>query len=96
MYRYSVSFKDELCALPEWGRAAAASGIKRIEFSCIQSTPVETLIRAVSGPEGMRNAGIVEFSGIHISFGGERRNIDFPGNIGISFGVNHLCGQGEA
>ena len=78
MYRYSVSFKDELCALPEWGRAAAASGIKRIEFSCTQSTPVETLTRAVSGLEKMQNAGDVQVSSIHIPFGGERWNIAHP------------------
>ena len=75
MYHYAVSFKDEMCALPEWGRAAAASKIRRIEFSCVQSTPVGTLKLAISGLEKLQNAGGIEVASIHIPFGGDRWNI---------------------
>ena len=75
MYHYSVAFRDEMCALPEWGRAAAASKIKRIEFSCVQSTPVETLNLAISRLEKLQSSGEVEVASIHIPFGVERWNI---------------------
>ena len=75
MYRYSVSFKDDACIRPEWGAAAAASKIKRIEFSCSQSTPVQTLTRAVAALEKLQKDGAVEVSSIHIPFGAERWNI---------------------
>ncbi len=78
MYRYAVSFPDEFCALPEWGKAAAASRIKRIEFSCGEAAPVGILTRAVSMLEEMQSDRSVEVSSIHIPFGGERWNIAHP------------------
>ena len=81
MYRYSVSFNDAMCARPEWGAAAAASKIKRIEFSCSQSTPVLVLNRAVAALEKLQKDGAVEVSSIHIPFGGERWNIAHPDEV---------------
>ena len=75
MYRYSVSFNNESCALPEWQRAAAASKIKRIELSCAHSTPPETLSRTVSALEDMQKKQKLEVASIHIPFAGDRWNI---------------------
>lgn len=75
MYRYSVSFSDEFCAMPEWRRAAAASKIKRIELSCAHSTPPETLSRTVSALDEMQKKKELEVASIHIPFAGDRWNI---------------------